>query len=324
MLLDDLRRRIQLKRYSRATEAAYVHWVKRYILFHGKRHPSDLGAEHIREFLLYLATRENVAPPTQNLAFASILFLYRWVLGIELPQNLRAVVGARSTRTRPPNLLSRAEVRELFKYLAGQPLLICQLLYGSGLRLLECLRLRVADLDFEHGILTVIDGKGRNRRITYLPRCLNGVLGEHLKMRAAEHAQDRRRGFGAAPLPSAYNRKNPAASVDFRWQFVFAASRPFHDTRTNFKGRWHVNPRAIQRAVAAASRSAGINRFIGPHTLRHSFATHHLEAGCSIRKVQMLMGHKKLKTTLLYTHAVDLCRDGQVSPLDLLHQRRDT
>ena len=322
MLLDELRARIHLKRYSRATEAAYVLWVRRYILFHRKRHPRDLGPEHIREFLLHLATREKVAPATQNAAFASILFLYRWVLNIELPGNLRADLGARSTRTRPPNLLAKSEIRELFKRLRGQTLLLCQVLYGSGVRLSECLRLRVADLDFDHGILTVVDGKGRNRRITYLPRCLGGALQQHLADRAAEHSRDLADGFGSAPLPSAYNRKNPTAATDFRWQFVFASPYRFHDRNTGFKGRWHVNPRAVQRAIAVAARESGIRRFVGPHSLRHSFATHHLEAGCSIRKVQMLMGHKKLKTTLLYTHAVDLCRDGQVSPLDQLW--RDT
>jgi integron integrase len=318
--LDLVRDRILLKGQSPRTVAAYVSWIRRYIVFHGKRHPADLGETHVVQFLTHLVTVRNVSASTQNQALAALLFLYREVLGVSLAKF--SIPRSRRPK-RLPTVLSEDEVTRLLGQLSGTLRLIAELLYGAGLRLEECLALRVHNVDADASRLHVIDGKGRKERYTLLPRSLKDALDEHLQKLSALHGEDILRGFGAAVLPSAYARKSRSAVTDFRWQYLFPGNRPFTDPHTGFRGRWHLDPSVVQRAIRAASLSASITKRVGPHTLRHTFATHLLQHGCDIRRIQVLLGHSNIKTTMVYLHLLDGRRQEEVvSPLDRIRERR--
>lgn len=314
-LLDQLRDRIRLKHYSLRTEQAYLQWVKRYILFHGKRHPADLGKEEIESFLTSLAVDRNVAASTQTQALSAILFLYKEVLGIEppwLPNLTRA-----KKPVRLPTVLGRDEVQALLSQ-AEDPLLglIMRLLYGTGMRLLEGLRLRVKDVDFARNEIVVREGKGNKDRVTMLPASLREALQAHLKVVRAQHDADLAAGRGEVWLPDALAAKYPNAARTWGWQYVFPAAGFSVDPRSGAVRRHHVDDKRVQRAVRKAAARAGLAKPVSPHTLRHSFATHLLESGYDIRTVQELLGHSDVSTTMIYTHVLNKGGRGVVSPLD--------
>ena len=302
-LLDQVRHRIRLKHYSIRTEQAYVDWIRRYIHFHGKRHPAVMGAPDIEAFLTDLAVGRNVAAATQNQARSALLFLYREILAIELPW-LENVQPAK-TSTRLPVVLTRTEVASVLDRLGGTHRLIGALLYGSGMRIMEGVRLRVKDVEFARSEIVVRDGKGAKDRMTMLPR--------NLAPRLRAHLVD---GFGATWLPAALQRKYPGAACDWGWQYVFPSRNISRDPRSGAVRRHHVSDQAFQRAMRQAVRDAGIVKPATPHTLRHSFATHLLEAGYDIRTVQELLGHSDVSTTMIYTHVLNRGGRGVVSPLD--------
>jgi integron integrase len=311
---------IRARHYSHRTEEAYVAWIRRFILHHGKRHPATLGAQEIVAFLSHLAVRRRVSASTQNQALSALLFLYRHVLDVEI-DGLDELVRARTTR-RLPVVLTRAEVKAVLAELDGTAKIVATLLYGSGLRLLEALRLRIKDLDFDRQQILVREGKGRKDRITFLPRAIAPALQQHLTHVRNRHARDLARGAGRVELPHALARKFPAAAVDWRWQWVFPASRislPARDTiGERRRGRHHLHDSAIQRVVRRAGERAGIAKRVTCHTFRHSFATHLLEDGSDIRTIQELLGHRDLKTTMIYTHVVEQGPYGIPSPADRL------
>jgi integron integrase len=317
-LLDRVRDKIRLRHYSIRTEQVYVDWIKRFIVFHGKRHPETLGASEVEAFLTNLAVEHNVAAATQNLAKSSILFLYRDVLGRDLPW-LEHVERAR-TPSRLPTVLSREEVANVLALLRGVHRLIGRLLYGSGMRIMECVRLRVKDVDFSRREILIRDGKGSKDRVTMLPRGIVGSLHEQLASAREQHMLDLRDGFGNVWLPFALARKFPTAGREWGWQFVFPADRRSHDPRTDAVRRHHISDQAFQRAMKQAVHDAGIVKPATPHTLRHSFATHLLESGYDIRTVQELLGHADVSTTMIYTHVLNRGGRGVVSPLDGLSQ----
>lgn len=303
-----------MQHLSPRTEAAYVHWVKRYVLFHGKRHPADLGPEEVRAFLSHLATAAKVAASTQNQALAALLFLYRHVLDIELPP-LGAVVRAKRPK-RLPVVLTPREARAVIDNLQGMHWLIASVLYGSGLRLLESLNLRVKDLDFETHSITVRCGKGGRDRITMLPEQLTTPLTNHLKRVRAVHERDLALGFGEADLPFALDRKYRGAGRLWQWQYVFPASQRT-ELPSGVVRRFHIHPSAVQKAVRRAVRQSGLTKRASCHTLRHSFATHLIQAGYDIRTVQELLGHKDVRTTMIYTHVLNRGGHAVRSPLDM-------
>jgi integron integrase len=311
-LLDRVRAEIRLRHYSGRTERAYVEWIRRFILFHDKRHPREMGAEEVSAFLTHLATQGKVAASTQNQALGALLFLYRSVLRLPLPA-LEGVVRARKPRNLPV-VLSESEVRRVLEHMSGSPALVASLLYGSGLRLAESIQLRVKDLDFERGELAVWEGKGRKRRVTMLPVSLRGPLERHLRKVRALHASDLRAGFGEAPLPGALARKYSDAPREFAWQYLFPSARRVRDAGT--ARRWHIAASTVQRAVKQAVDAVGISKRAGCHSLRHSFATHLLERGQDIRTVQELLGHRSVATTMIYTHVLNRGGRGVRSPLD--------
>lgn len=313
-LLDVVRERIRLKRYSIRTEHAYTHWIRRFILFHGKRHPREMGAPEVEAFLSDLAVQRNVAASTQNQALAAILFLYRDVLGIELPW-LQDVVRAKRP-ARLPVVLTRREVEAVLARLDGRDWLMASLLYGAGLRLMECVRLRVKDIDFAMRQIVVRDGKGAKDRVTMLPEKLLFPLQLQLKKAKALHDADLAAGFGEVHLPYALAQKYPNASREWGWQYVFPASRRSIDPRSGVERRHHLDPKTLQRSVRNAVRAAGLAKPASCHTFRHSFATHLLEAGYDIRTVQELLGHADVKTTMIYTHVLNRGGRGVRSPLD--------
>jgi len=297
-LLDQVRDAIRLKHYSIRTEEAYVNWVKRYIYFHGLRHPAEMGAAEVEAFLTHLAVKENVAASTQNQALSALLFLYRQVLH----QELGPVDALRAKRPkRLPTVLTKEEALRLIGCLSGTHQLMAKLIYGSGIRLMECLRLRVNDLEFERRAIIVRDGKGAQDRVTVLPDSLIPLLQEHLQRVKALHQQDLARGFGSVYLPDALARKYPNADREWGWQYVFPASSLSPDPRSGVVRRHHLHESSLQKAIKEAARLAGIVKPVGPHTLRHCFATHLLEAHYDIRTVQELLGHKDVKTTTIYT-----------------------
>ena len=313
-LLDEVRRRLRVKHYSLRTETVYVGWIKRYILANGKRHPREMGVLEVEQFLSTLAVEGQVAASTQNQALSALLFLYREVLAIELPW-MEGVVRAKRPR-RLPTVLSRGEIQALLTQLDGRPWLLVSLLYGTGMRLMECLRLRVKDVDFARNEITVRDGKGGKDRRTVLPKSLVESLQREVERAQALHADDLLAGFGVVWLPHALARKYPNAPRDFGWQYVFPAKERSIDPRDGIERRHHVDDGMLSRALKAARLRAGISKPLSAHTLRHSFATHMIEAGYDIRTVQELLGHKDVATTQIYTHVLNRGAGGVMSPLD--------
>jgi integron integrase len=313
-LLDRLRRTIRVRHYSIRTESAYVDWVRRFILFHDKRHPQDLGAAEVTAFLTHLAVDRQVAPSTQNQAKSALLFLYREVLGVQLPW-LDEIVGAKSHR-RLPVVLTPPEVRALLHELSGTMGLVASLLYGTGMRLHEALRLRVKDVDFDRRAVLVRDGKGGKDRITVLPENLILPLQQQLAQARALHGRDLAEGFGRVWLPDALAVKYPGTPRAWGWQWVFPSTLRSTDPRTGDVRRHHLNEASVQKAVALAARRAGIVKPCSPHVLRHSFATHLLQSGYDIRTVQELLGHSDVSTTMIYTHVLNRGGRGVRSPLD--------
>lgn len=313
-LLDQVRSVIRIRHYSRRTEEAYTYWIRQFILFHGKRHPLEMGKSEVEGFLSWLAEKRNVAAATQNQALNAILFLYREVLQVEIGW-LEGVTRAKKSK-RLPVVLTRLEVRALLDSMEGTPWLVAGLLYGAGLRLLDGLRLRVQDIDFASGELLIRDGKGGKDRRTMLPQALVPHLQRHLAQVRQQHVSDLAAGFGCVWLPHALERKFPNAQRDWRWQYVFPAATRSHDPQTGEWRRHHLDESVVQKAVKAAARRAGLVKKIGPHTLRHCFATHLLEDGYDIRTVQELLGHANVKTTMIYTHVLNKGGQGVRSPLD--------
>jgi integron integrase len=316
-LLDAVRHKIRALHYSLRTEETYVHWIKRFVLFHGKRHPREMGEPEVGAFLSHLATAGHVSAGTQNLALAALLFLYRDVLDRDL-SSFKDVVRAKRPQ-RLPTVLSRREVDLVLGMLDGsEAALIVRLLYGTGMRLLEGVRLRVGDIDFERGQITVRQGKGGKDRVTMLPQALveplQRQLGERRKLYELECAA---REIGVW-LPDALERKYPNASTEWVWQYVFVARKRSRDPRTGVHRRHHLDETLVQRQVRLAARRAGIAKRVSPHTLRHSFATHLLESGYDIRTVQELLGHSDVATTMIYTHVLNRGGKGVISPLDRL------
>jgi integron integrase len=315
-LLDRVRHAIRVRHYSRRTEEAYVHWIRRYIVFQRKTHPSEMGAAEISTFLTWLAVERHVSASTQNHALSALLFLHRDVLGMEVGA-IGQVPRAR-TPERLPVVLSREEVGALLKQLTGTERLFVMLLYGTGLRLEECLDLRVKDLDFDRHQIIVRQGKGQKDRVTMLPVAARETLTGHVADVRRLHEADLARGFGRVALPFALDRKFPSAPTEWRWQFVFPATRICRDPRFGPPSRYHLHESVIQKAVAHAARSAGITKRVSPHVFRHSFATALLEDGYDIRTVQELLGHRDVRTTMIYLHVMDRGALGVKSPMDRL------
>ncbi len=313
-LLDEVRTKARLLHLSLRTEETYVSSIRRFILFHGRRHPREMGVEEIRAYLAHLALDAGVAASTQNVALHALLFLYREVLGVELPE-VGELERARGPK-KVPVVFTREEAQAALAGLRGAHWMMASLLYGSGLRLMECMRLRVKDLDFSYKELTVVDGKGAKDRRTVLPGSLVRPLREHLEGVRGVHEADLADGFGAVYLPFALARKYPGAAMEWGWQYVFPASRRAADPRGGVERRHHADESGLQRAVKAAIRAAGIEKRASCHTFRHSFATHLLEDGYDIRTVQELLGHSDVKTTMIYTHVLNRGGRGVRSPLD--------
>ncbi len=313
-LLDQVRERIGVLHYARATEKTYLHWIKFYIHFHGLRHPKDMGAAEVEAFLSHLATVRDVAAGTQNQAMHAILFLYKQVLGIDLPW-LDGITRAKPSK-RLPVVLTQGEAQRLLAATRGTPGLVVRLLYGTGMRLMEGLRLRVKDIEFERNQITIRGGKGDKDRITMLPGSIVADLRAHLAERRRWHDKDLATGMADVELPHALERKYPNAGKEWGWQYVFAAADYSTDPRSGVIRRHHIHEKTIQRHVKDAARRAGIDKPAHPHTLRHSFATHLLEAGYDIRTVQELLGHSDVTTTMIYTHVLNKGGRGVVSPLD--------
>ena len=315
-LLDRVRQTIRAKHYSRRTESAYVDWIRRYVLFHRKRHPSEMGAQEIAGFLTWLATNRRVSASTQNQSLSALLFLYRHVLHIEIGP-IENVPRARMP-VRVPVVLSRDEVARIMKHLDGVMWIMVALLYGAGLRLQECLELRVKDIDRERRQIVIRRGKGQKDRPTVLPTAVVEPLARHLESVKRQHEADLARGLGRVVLPFALDRKYPNAPTEWAWQFVFPASRVCTDPRWGPPTRFHLHESVVQKAVAHAARQAAITKRVGPHTFRHSFATHLLEDGYDIGTVQELLGHADVSTTMVYTHVLNRGPLGVRSPVDRL------
>ncbi|MGZ5147288.1 MAG: integron integrase [Burkholderiales bacterium] len=313
-LLDQIRDVIRRKHYSLRTEEAYVDWARRFVRFSGLRHPRECGAAEVEAFLTNLATHGRVSASTQNQARSALLFLYKEVLGSELPW-LENVESAKRP-SRLPVVLTEDEVRKLLAVTQGTSGLVLRLLYGTGMRLLEGLRLRVKDVDFARGEIVIREGKGFRRRVTVLPASIADALGRHLARVQMLHEHDLRQGQGEVYLPYALARKYPRAAREWLWQYVFPSQRLSTDPRSGVVRRHHADSQAIQRALRDALRHVGITKHATPHTLRHSFATHLLDRGYDIRTVQELLGHKDVSTTMIYTHVLNKGGRGVKSPLD--------
>ncbi len=315
-LLDRVREAIRARHYSRRTETAYVGWIRRFVLFHGKRHPEQMGVAEVTLYLTSLATRGMVSASTQNQAFSALLFLYRVVLGRELA-GLETVVRAKRP-VRLPQTLSRDDVASILRQMRGVPWLMASLMYGAGLRVLECARLRVKDLDLARGEIAVRAGKGQKDRITVIPDRLLPALRRHLERVRRRHEADLRLGAGVVALPDALERKYPAASREWAWQWVFPAGRHYVDAATGSRRRHHLHVSAVQRAFKDAVRTAQVAKPASCHSLRHSFASHLLENGYDIRTIQELLGHTDVATTMVYTHVLNRGGRGVRSPLDAM------
>jgi len=313
-LLDQMRDVLRLKHMSIRTEEAYLSWAKRFILFHDKRHPQDMGAPEIRAFLTHLAVHDKVAASTQNGALHALLFLYRHVLKQPFPA-LADLERAKRPR-RVPTVLTREEATAVLAQLTGVNRLMASVLYGAGLRLMECVRLRVQDLDCGSHHMTVRDGKGAQDRVTMLPHALAEPLQRQLARVKLLHEEDLSEGYGEVYLPYAFDRKDPHAGTSWPWQYVFPAAKRSIDPRSGVQRRHHVSESALQKAVKDAMRHADIQKRGSCHTLRHSFATHLLENSYDIRTVQELLGHKDVRTTMVYTHVLQRGGKGVRSPLD--------
>ncbi len=312
---------LRVRHYSRRTEEAYVHWIRRYIEFHQHRHPRQLAEGDVNGFLTSLAVKEHVAASTQNQALSAILFLYEHVLEQPLDR-IEGVVRARRSK-RLPVVLTVDEVSRVMAHLTGDKWLIAMLLYGGGLRLLEALRLRVKDLDFERGEITVREGKGDKDRVTTMPRAVAHPLQKHLQHVQAIHQQDSADGYGRVELPHALARKYPNANREWCWQFVFPQERRWRNSKTGEQGRHHIDESLFSRSLKAAVRKACLTKRVTSHTFRHSFATHLLADGYDIRTVQELLGHKDVRTTMIYTHVLNRGGRGVRSPADGLAPRPD-
>jgi integron integrase len=318
-LLDQLSDALRTRRYSPRTEQAYRSWVQRYVRFHGTRHPADLETDDINQFLTTLAVEQGASASTQAQARAALLFLYRQVLGISL-EDVGAgdpIVRGKQPQTLPV-VMTRREVGLVLRQLKGEKYLVASLLYGSGLRLGEALALRPKDLDLERRELVVRRGKRARDRVSVVPSSLVPLLQDQLTRRRALHDEDLSRGAGWSVLPDRYAVKSPRAGFQFGWQFLFPSSSIKSDPRTGFSGRYHRHPSSVQRAVKAAARSVGTAKNVKCHTFRHSFATHLLDDGYDIRTIQQLMGHKDVRTTMIYTHVLNRGGLGIRSPLDVV------
>ena len=313
-LLERVRQVIRRKGYSYKTEKSYVGWIKRFILYHDKRHPRHMGPEEIERFLTHLAVDLNVAASTQNQALQAILFLYREVLERPIDTELNYLYAKRPRRL--PIVLSQEEVRRVLNAMDGTPKLVAELLYGSGLRLIEALRLRIQDIDFQQRHIIVRDGKGFKDRVTVLPTAIIADLKEQIHRSKMIYEQDLRNGYNGVSLPYAIGRKYKNAAREWGWQYVFPSTRLAKDPRTDVLKRHHLHESMIQRAVRRAAKLASIDKHVTPHTFRHCFATHLLEAGYDIRTVQELLGHKDVKTTMIYTHIMRRGPYAVRSPLD--------
>lgn len=315
-LLDQVRERIRVKHYSIRTEETYLSWIRRFIYFHGKRHPREMGTREIEAFLTHLATERDVAASTQNQALSAILFLYKEVLEMELPW-LEGVTRAKKPQ-RLPVVMTAEETRKVLVNLEGQWSLIGRLLYGTGMRLMEGLRLRVKDVEFSRREIVVRSGKGDKDRITMLPVSLVSELQAQIAKAKKLHELDKADGYGEVWLPHALARKYPNAAREFGWQYVFPSSNRAVDPHSGVVRRHHLNEKGLQRAVRQAAHEAGVMKPVSPHTLRHSFATHLLERGQDIRTIQELLGHSDVQTTMIYTHVLNRGGRGVLSPLDIV------
>ena len=313
-LLEQVDDAIRLMHYSPRTGETYAHWIRRFILFHDKRHPKDMGAAEVQAFLTHLAIDQNVAASTQNQALSALLFLYRQVLHQPLDLKVDAVRARKPEHL--PTVLSKDEVRRILDKMSGVQKLMAQLLYGTGMRVSEGVQLRVKDIDFDQHEILVRDAKGMKDRVTMLPDSLAAPLQDHLARVRLLHEQDLAKGYGSAPLPFALERKYPNAEREWGWQFAFPSARLAKDPKSGVVHRWYISESTVQKAVRQAALAAGIVKPVGPHTFRHSFATHLLEAGYDIRTVQELLGHKDVKTTMIYTHVLNRGPKAVKSPLD--------
>ncbi len=314
-LLDQYSDNIRLKQYSARTEKTYIEWVRNYILFHKKRHPREMGVPEINQFITHLVVERKASASTQNQAISAILFLYQNTLHIELDKTSINFIRPKKGK-RVPNVLSVSEVRAVIQKMTGPYKLMAQIMYGSGLRLMECLRLRVKDFDFENHRIIVYDGKGGDDRITMLPDSIIAPLREHLARRKAIHQNDLDQGHGSVYMPFGLDKKYPTAHKQWIWQYAFPAATLNPDPKTGIVYRHHIHESTLQRAIREATKLAKIDKRITPHTFRHSFATHLLQNNYDIRTVQELLGHKDVKTTMIYTHVLQRGGLSVKSPLD--------
>ena len=314
-LLDQYRDQIRLKQYSPRTEKTYTHWVREYILFHNKRHPREMGVAEINQFITHLVVERKASASTQNQALSAILFLYRNLLNMPLDEDALNFIRPKKGK-RVPVVLSKDEARAIIANMTGPCKLMVQVMYGSGLRLMECLRLRIKDIDFENHRILVYDGKGGDDRVTMLPDSMIAPLREHLARVKAIHQRDLAAGLGSVYMPFGLNEKFPTASKQWIWQYVFPASTPSADPASGIMRRHHMHETALQKSIRTAARLARIDKRVTPHTFRHSFATHLLQSGYDIRTVQELLGHKDVKTTMIYTHVLQRGGLAVKSPLD--------
>ncbi len=313
-LLQELRNAIRRRGYSYNTEKNYVKWTREYVLFHKKTHPAELSESHVTSFMNHLVNRRNVSPSTQNQALCAILFLYRKVLN--QPDFYVTEIEWSRKRTRVPVVLSVDEIRQILSVIQGRAELPIKLMYGTGLRVTECIRLRIQDIDIAYKQVTVRNGKGRKDRTTVLPMSLIPCIQDQIKRVDKWHKKDLSQGFGEVALPHALQKKYPSASKELRWQFLFPSKIISRDPRTGNRSRFHISRETIHRELRQAVNITGITKRVSTHTLRHSFATHLLQAGYDIRTVQQLLGHNDVKTTMIYTHVLKTGGSAVISPLD--------